>query len=162
MRFEAVIAVSVGTTIFCDVTSVACHMGANVSCSQPPIQWVPGALSLGVNHPRREANYFLESRVQIKNERSCKFIPRDVFMMWCLIKCRRKFTFIFYWVSFSGVKGQAHEADFSRWPSVKLKSSWSDTPYFPIPLHEAWCLIKHRKNHPLHNNSLFNTDELQA
>jgi hypothetical protein len=131
-------AVSVETTVFCDVTRVVWRMSANVSCSQLRIQWVSGALFLWVKHPGREVNHFLESRTEIKNAWSCKYIPQCDFMMWCLIKYRSKFTFTFYWVSFFWDKRQAHEADLSHPPSSKLKNAWSYTPHSPIPLHEAW------------------------
>jgi hypothetical protein len=35
--------------------------------TQPPIQWVPGALSLGVKRPRREANHSPLSSTEVKN-----------------------------------------------------------------------------------------------
>jgi hypothetical protein len=35
--------------------------------SQPPIQWVPGALSLGVKWPEREADYLPPSIDEVKN-----------------------------------------------------------------------------------------------
>jgi hypothetical protein len=34
--------------------------------TQPPIQWVPGALSLGVNWPGREADHSLPSSAEVK------------------------------------------------------------------------------------------------
>jgi hypothetical protein len=33
--------------------------------TQPPIQWVPGALSLGVKRPRREANHIPPSSAEV-------------------------------------------------------------------------------------------------
>jgi len=35
--------------------------------TQPPIQWVPGAISLGVKRQRREADHSHPSSVQVKN-----------------------------------------------------------------------------------------------
>jgi hypothetical protein len=35
--------------------------------TQPPIQWVPGALSLGVKRPGREADHSLPSSAEVKN-----------------------------------------------------------------------------------------------
>jgi hypothetical protein len=35
--------------------------------TQPPIQWVPGALSLGVKWPGREADHSPPSRADVKN-----------------------------------------------------------------------------------------------
>jgi len=34
---------------------------------QPPIHWVPGALSLAVKRPRREADHSLPSSARVKN-----------------------------------------------------------------------------------------------
>jgi len=34
--------------------------------TQPPIQWVPGAPSLGVEQPRREADHSLQSIAEVK------------------------------------------------------------------------------------------------
>jgi hypothetical protein len=36
--------------------------------TQPPIQWVPGALSLGVKRPEREADHSPPSSAEVKNE----------------------------------------------------------------------------------------------
>jgi hypothetical protein len=35
--------------------------------TQPPIQWVPGALSLGVKRPGREADHSPPSSAEVKN-----------------------------------------------------------------------------------------------
>jgi hypothetical protein len=35
--------------------------------TQPPIQWIPGALSLGVKRPRREADHSPPSSVEVNN-----------------------------------------------------------------------------------------------
>jgi hypothetical protein len=35
--------------------------------TQPPIQWVPGALSLGVKRPGREAGHIPPSSAEVKN-----------------------------------------------------------------------------------------------
>jgi hypothetical protein len=35
--------------------------------TQPPIQWIPGALSLGVKRPGREADHSPPSSAEIKN-----------------------------------------------------------------------------------------------
>jgi hypothetical protein len=36
--------------------------------TQPPIQWVPGAISLGVKRPGREADHSPSSSAEVKNE----------------------------------------------------------------------------------------------
>jgi hypothetical protein len=40
--------------------------GAALGPAQPPIQWVPGALSLGVKRPGRETDHSLPSSVEVK------------------------------------------------------------------------------------------------
>jgi hypothetical protein len=52
--------------------------------TQPPIQWVPGALSLGVKWPGREADH---SNVvpMSKNVWSYTSTSQYVFMAWCLV-----------------------------------------------------------------------------
>jgi hypothetical protein len=61
--------------------------------TQPPIQWVSGALSLGVKRPEREADHSLPSSAKVKNAWSYTSIPRYVFMVWCLVKHRDNFTY---------------------------------------------------------------------
>jgi hypothetical protein len=52
--------------------------------TQPPIQWVPGALSLGVKRPGREADHSPPSSAEVKNAYSL--------MTWCIVKHRDNFT----------------------------------------------------------------------
>jgi hypothetical protein len=61
--------------------------------TQPLIQWVPGALSLGVKRPGGEADHSHPSSTEVKNEWSYTFTPQYVFMAWCLVKHRDNFTF---------------------------------------------------------------------
>jgi hypothetical protein len=64
--------------------------------TQPPIQWIPGALSLGVKLTRREADHSPPSSVEVKNAWSYTSTPQYVFMAWCLVKVKhRDFTFTF-------------------------------------------------------------------
>jgi hypothetical protein len=48
--------------------------------TQPPVQGVPGALSLGVKWPGREADHSLLSSAEVKNAWSYTSIPQYVFM----------------------------------------------------------------------------------
>jgi hypothetical protein len=50
--------------------------------TQSPIQWVPGALSLGVKQPEREADHSPQSDVQVKNVWSYTSTLQYVFMAW--------------------------------------------------------------------------------
>jgi hypothetical protein len=43
--------------------------------TQPPVQWVPGALSLVVKRPGREADHSHPSSVEVKNAWSYTSIP---------------------------------------------------------------------------------------
>jgi hypothetical protein len=53
---------------------------------QPPIQWVPKALSPGVKRPGREADHSAPSSAEVKKAWSYTSTPQYVFMAWCLIK----------------------------------------------------------------------------
>jgi hypothetical protein len=57
-----------------------------------PIQWVPGALSLWIKRPEREANHSLPSSDEVK-ECVELYTPPYAFMAWCLVKHRDNFTF---------------------------------------------------------------------
>jgi hypothetical protein len=63
--------------------------------TQPPIQGVPGALSLGVKRPGREADNSPPSSAEVKNAWSCTSTPPNIFKAWCLVKHRDNFTFTF-------------------------------------------------------------------
>jgi hypothetical protein len=62
---------------------------------QPPSQWVPGALSLGVKQPGREADHSPPSSAEVKNWWSYTSTPQYVFMAWFLVKHRENFSFTF-------------------------------------------------------------------
>jgi hypothetical protein len=63
--------------------------------TQPPIHWVPGAFSLGVKRPGREADHSPPSSTEVKIAWSYTSTPQYVFMAWCLVKYRDNFTFTF-------------------------------------------------------------------
>jgi hypothetical protein len=50
--------------------------------TQPPIQWIPGDLSLGVKRPGREADYSPPSGAEVKNAWSYTSTPQYAFMAW--------------------------------------------------------------------------------
>jgi len=54
--------------------------------TQPPIQLIPGALSLGVKRPGREADHLSPPSAEVKNAWSYTSTPTYVFIAWCLIK----------------------------------------------------------------------------
>jgi hypothetical protein len=70
-------------------------MGPN----QPPIQWVPGALSLGQNGQGVKLTTHLHL---VPRSRMCGAIPplpQYVFMAWSLVKHRDSFTFFYLFIS---------------------------------------------------------------
>jgi hypothetical protein len=48
--------------------------------TEPPIQWVPGALSLGVKRPGYETDHSLPSSAEVKNAWSYTSAPQYVFI----------------------------------------------------------------------------------
>jgi hypothetical protein len=54
--------------------------------TQPPIQWVPETLSLGVKRPWREANHSHPSSAEVKNTWSYTSSHQFAFMAWCSVK----------------------------------------------------------------------------
>jgi hypothetical protein len=54
--------------------------------TQPPIQWVSGALSLGVKRPGRKADYSAASSSEVKNAWSYTSTPQYTIMAWCSVK----------------------------------------------------------------------------
>jgi hypothetical protein len=66
--------------------------------TQPRIQWVPGALSLGVKWLGREVDHIhLVPRSRIRG--AIPILPHYVFMAWFLVKHKDNFTFTFaYWI----------------------------------------------------------------
>jgi hypothetical protein len=62
--------------------------------TQPTIQWVPGAISLGVKRPGREADNSPPSSAEVKMRGAIPPLPKYAFMAWCLVKHRDNFTFL--------------------------------------------------------------------
>jgi hypothetical protein len=54
--------------------------------TQTPMQWVPGAPSLGVKRPGREADQSPHLVPRSNNEWSYISIPQYAFMAWCSVK----------------------------------------------------------------------------
>jgi hypothetical protein len=54
--------------------------------TQPPVPWVPGTLSLGVERPGREADHSPPSSAEVKNAWNYNSTPQYTFMAWCLVK----------------------------------------------------------------------------
>jgi hypothetical protein len=71
-----------GLEIFLLTTGSRPALGPN----QPPIQWVPGALSLEVKRQGREADHSPPYSAEVKNVWSYNSTPQYVFMAWCSVK----------------------------------------------------------------------------
>jgi hypothetical protein len=54
--------------------------------TQPPIQWVPGVLSLGVKWLGCEADHSPPSSAEINNAWSNTSTPQYTFIAWCSVK----------------------------------------------------------------------------
>jgi hypothetical protein len=121
--------------------------------TQPPIQWVPGVLSLGVKRPAVKLTTHLHIVSRSKNEWSYTSTPQYVFMAWYLVKHRDNITFtcvqvpsgpglhvpLLPYLIFVGVKQPAREADYSPSSSVEVKKAWSFTFTPPICLRGFVC-----------------------
>jgi hypothetical protein len=65
---------------------------------QPPIQWVPGALSLGVKWLGHEADYSPQSSAVVKNAWSYTSTSSTPSWHGAQLKHRDNFTFTFAWI----------------------------------------------------------------
>jgi hypothetical protein len=54
--------------------------------TQPTIQWVPGAFSVGVKRPGRETDHSPPSRSRSRMRGAIPPLHQYVFMAWCLVK----------------------------------------------------------------------------
>jgi hypothetical protein len=79
----------VGLSIF----AVASRPTLGTIC--PPIQWVSGALTPGVSRPGREADHSPHLVPRLRMPRAVLQLPQYVFMAWCLVVPREKFTFTY-------------------------------------------------------------------
>jgi len=82
--------------------------------SQPPIQWVTRALSLGLKWPRREADHSPISSAEVKNMWSYTPLSQYAFMVWCSVKAEEQIKlfynficcFVWVWNLFSHTNGR--------------------------------------------------------
>jgi hypothetical protein len=54
--------------------------------TRPPIQWVPGALTLGVKQPERETDQSPPSNAEVKMRGAIPLLPQYICMVQCLSK----------------------------------------------------------------------------
>jgi hypothetical protein len=78
-----------GLRIFLFTTASRTALGP----TQPPTQWVPRAISLGVEWQGRETDHSPQCTNKVKNVRSYTSTPQYAFMAWCLVKHRDNFNF---------------------------------------------------------------------
>jgi hypothetical protein len=70
-----------------------CHKHPKMALrsTQPPTQWIPGDLSVGVKEPGCEADRYPLSSAEVKSAWSYTSTPSYVFMAWCFIKTQGQF-----------------------------------------------------------------------
>jgi hypothetical protein len=66
--------------------------------TQPLIQLVAGAISLGVKQPGREGNHSPPSSTEVKNAWSCASTHLCVFIAWYLVGARATLPYTIQWV----------------------------------------------------------------
>jgi hypothetical protein len=54
--------------------------------TRPPIQWITGALSLGVKRQERETDHSPPSSAEVRIRGATLPLPHYVFMAWCFVK----------------------------------------------------------------------------
>jgi hypothetical protein len=79
-----------GTGIFLFTTPSRTALGH----TQPPIQWVPGDLSLGVKRRGREAHHSPQSNAEVQNAWSYTSTPQYAFMAWYSVKRKHRDNFL--------------------------------------------------------------------
>jgi hypothetical protein len=78
-----------GVVIFLFATVSRMGMGP----TQPPIQWVPGLLSLGVKQLKHEADHSPHLVLRSGMHGPIFPFPQYIFMVWCLVRHKENFTF---------------------------------------------------------------------
>jgi len=63
--------------------------------TQPPIQWLPGALSLAVKQLGCEADHSPPSSAGVKNAWSYTCIPQYTFMAWYSVKAQGLYLYLY-------------------------------------------------------------------
>jgi hypothetical protein len=63
--------------------------------TQPPTEWVPGALSLGIKRPGREDDHSSPSSAEVKEWVELYLHSHFAFMAWCLVKAQGQLYFTF-------------------------------------------------------------------
>jgi hypothetical protein len=74
----------------------ALHHPVRLGPTQPPIQWVPGAVSLGVKWPGREADHSPPSSAEVKMRGAIPPLTQYAFFTWCSVKTQGHFS-LYLW-----------------------------------------------------------------
>jgi hypothetical protein len=82
--------------------------------TQPPIQWVPGALSLGLKRPGRETDHSFPFSAEVKSAWSYTSTIPFVFVAWCLVKYRGQLSWAYSLLIRGGAVIKFY---FCNWPS---------------------------------------------
>jgi hypothetical protein len=91
--------------------------------TQPPIQWVPGALSLVINRPGHEAGRSPQPSSEKRMRGATPPLLQYVFMAWYLVTHRDKFTFTNILEGLR--KAMKHLSQCSRFPCRDLNPGFS-------------------------------------
>jgi hypothetical protein len=107
--------------------------------TQPPIQWVPGALSLGVKRLGREAEHSPHLEPRSKNEWSYISTLQYAFMAWCSAKAQGLLYLYLYLYPLSGSQtrsGRCGEEKNRKWNSGRPARSLVtiETGLFQFPV----------------------------
>jgi len=89
--------------------------------TQPPIQWVPGALSLGVKWPGREAITHLHLMPRSRMRGAIPQLPQYAFMAWCSFKTQGQlYLYLTCYRSASDFRGA--QMSYDSWLSAAFMS----------------------------------------
>jgi hypothetical protein len=128
--------------------------------TQPPIQWVPGALSLRVKRPRCEADHSPPSTAEVK-EWVALYLHSPLRLHGVVLRSSTETTLPFIFNEYAHpasypmdtgwglfppeVKRPGRETDHSSPSTGKVKDAWRYTSTLQYVFLE-WCLINHREN----------------
>jgi hypothetical protein len=96
--------------------------------TQPPVQWVPGALSPGVRQPVCKADHLPVFSAELKNVWSYTSISSYLIMVRCLVKQRENFIFTLQgfitWIGFMwlGIGTSAGFCEHDKEPLGSIKA----------------------------------------
>jgi hypothetical protein len=121
--------------------------------TQTSIQWVPGALSLGLKRPGRETDHSPPCSAEVKNAWRYTTTPQYAFMAWCSVKAQGQ-LYLFplqsvqkrrmkrHSIFLSSVFSDALHSMSDRWVQTSIKAIYNNQQvsvlYFYIILSGVW------------------------